>query len=93
MRPERRAKGTMERKRKGMIIKNTGPTPMSIAFENRTVDIPPKGTIPIMSEEAMNDALRDLLQVRALAIVRPLTPSEEAAIRESVGQVEKPAAV
>lgn len=64
------------RKRKGMIIKNTNKKPLTVKLKHREIRLPPGGMAPITSDEVMENAMRDLLQVRQLAIVRPLTEQE-----------------
>ncbi len=79
----------MHRKRKGMVIKNADTFPRSVALKTRTLVLGPGETTPITSEEVMDSTLRDLLQTRELAIVRPITDSEEAAILESLSTSSK----
>ena len=74
------------RHRKGMIIKNANKKPISVKLGGRVIEIPPGGTAPVTSEEVMDNALRDLLQVRDLAIVRPLTEEEDKEIQEKVNR-------
>ena len=59
-----------------MIIKNTNKKPLTVKLKHREIGLPPGGTAPITSEEVMENSMRDLLQVRQLAIVRPLTEQE-----------------
>ena len=80
----------MTRKRKGMIIKNTDTEAMSGELEPRVLHLPPGGSGPITSEEVMDPSLRDLLQTRQLAIVRPITPAEEIVVRGELAGVENP---
>ncbi len=73
------------RQRKGMIIKNTNKQAISVKLRGREIQIPPGETAPVSSEEVMENTLRDLLQVRDLAIVRPLTEQEEEEIQKKIG--------
>ncbi len=72
------------RQRKGMIIKNTNKQVISVKLSGREIQIPPGETTPVSSEEVMENTLRDLLQVRDLAIVRPLTEQEEEEIQKKI---------
>ena len=74
----------MHRKRKGMLIKNADPFPRSVALSTRTLILQPGEATPITSEEVMDPTLRDLLQTRDLAIVRPITDAEEAALLQTL---------
>ncbi len=78
----------MARQRKGMIIKNTDTEAMSVELETRILHLPPGGSRPVTSAEVMDPTLRDLLQTRQLAIVRPITQAEEFAIRRELAGVK-----
>ena len=77
------------RKRKGMIIKNTDKKPLTVRLKHREIGLPPGGTAPITSDEVMENAMRDLLQVRQLAIVRPLTEQENKEVQNRFAVREK----
>ncbi len=77
------------RHRKGMIIKNTNKKAISVKLEGRKIEIPAGGMVPVTSQEVMDNALRDLLQVRELAIVRPLTEEENKEVQEKFGRKKK----
>ncbi|MCY4674302.1 MAG: hypothetical protein OXD43_11175 [Bacteroidetes bacterium] len=77
------------RKRKGMIVKNTNKKPLSVKLKHREIGLPPGGTAPVTSDEVMEDAMRDLLQVRKLAIVRPLTEQENKEIQSLFANKKK----
>lgn len=77
------------RKRKGMIIKNTNKKPLIVKLKHREIGLPPGGTAPITSDEVMENAMRDLLQVRLLAIVRPLTEQENKEFQSQVAVKKK----
>ncbi len=78
------------RHRKGMIVKNTNKRAVTVKLESREFEIPAGGEVPVTSEEVMDNALRDLLQVRELAIVRPLTAQEDKEMQKKFGQKKKP---
>ena len=77
------------RKRKGMIIKNTDKKPLTVKLKHREFGLPPGGEAPITSDEVMENAMRDLLQVRQLAIVRPLTEQENKEVQSQFAVREK----
>ena len=79
----------MIRKRKGMIIKNADKVAKSVELSTRALHLPPGGTATLTSDEVMDPTLRDLLQVRALAIVRPITQAEEVAIRKELAALQE----
>ena len=68
-----------------MIIKNADKVAKSVPLATRTLHLEPGETVKLASKEVMDPTLRDLLQVRELAIVRPLTEEEEVAIRDELG--------
>ncbi len=75
----------MRRDRKGMVIKNADTYTRSVVLQTRTLVLRPGESTPVTSDEVMDPKLRDLLQTRDLAIVRPLSEAEEVAIRKSLG--------
>ena len=68
-----------------MIIKNADKEEKSVPLATRTLHLQPGETAVLASAEVMDPTLRDMLQVRALAIVRPLTEQEEIDIRDKLG--------
>ncbi|MEM1270067.1 MAG: hypothetical protein AAF752_08495 [Bacteroidota bacterium] len=65
-------------KRRGIWIKNVSEKPVRIRMANRSVTIR-KGDVRLISAEEVRDkTLREHLQVRSVAIVRPATAEEEA---------------
>lgn len=67
----------MSRKRKGMIIKNTNDRTVEVSLGTRTLVIRPGEEYAITADEVKDPVLRENLQVRAIAIVRPTTDAEE----------------
>ncbi len=61
-----------------MLIKNISEKPVTIAMKTRTLHIEPGEEVLVSAEEVMDPTLRDYLQVRAVAVVRPATEEEEA---------------
>lgn len=71
----------MARARRGMIIKNTNDRPVDIEMATRRIRVHPGQERMITSDEVRDPALRAKLQVRAIAIVRPVTEEEEQQLR------------
>ena len=69
--------GTMSRKRKGMVIKNTHDKAVEIHLAQRVLVIHPGEEKPVSAEEVKDPVLRESLQVREISIVRPTTDAEE----------------
>jgi len=72
------------RKRRGMIIKNTNPRPVKIAMATREISLSPGEEAMVMPEEVRDARLREKLQVRAVAIVRPTSEEEEAVLSQTL---------
>ncbi|NQV72587.1 hypothetical protein HQ496_05650 [bacterium] len=70
------------RKRKGMLIKNTNTSLVTIAMSTRTITLAPGDEELITAEEVLDETLRDYLQVRGVSIVRPAQDEEEAELKE-----------
>lgn len=67
-----------------MIIKNTDDRPVDIPMGTRNLRVNPGEERMITAEEVRDPALRERLQVRAIAIVRPATEEEELALRSEL---------
>jgi len=65
--------------RRGMFIKNVSEHPVSIRMKTRTLRLSPGDIQIITAEEVRDTVLRENLQVRSVAIVRPATAEEEEA--------------
>ena len=66
-------------KRRGMYIKNVSERPVQISMEHRILELG-QGEIKMVSAAEVRDpVLRENLQIRTVAIVRPATEAEEAA--------------
>ena len=64
-------------KRRGMFIKNVSDRTVQIVMKTRTLEIS-LGDIQLISAEEVRDpVLREHLQIRSVAIVRPATYEEE----------------
>ena len=75
----------MNRKRKGMLIKNTNTASVQIKMSNRTIMLGPGEEELLTAAEVLDPDLRAKLQIRAVSIVRPAT-NEEEGITESEKQ-------
>ena len=63
-------------KRRGMWIKNVAERPLSIRMRTRTIRMQAGEIVLITAEEVRDTVLREHLQVRSIAIVRPATYAE-----------------
>lgn len=66
-------------KRRGMIIKNVSEKPVKIRLTERILDFSPGDEKLVTAEEVRDPVLRQNLQVRSVAIVRPASEKEEEA--------------
>lgn len=62
-----------------MYIKNVSERPLVIEMESRTLNMKAGDIQMITAKEVRDSVLRDHLQVRTVAIVRPATEEEEQA--------------
>ena len=67
----------MASKRRGMLIKNTNTRPVEIPMATRHITLGPGEEQLVTAKEVRDAVLREHLQVRAVAIVRPSTEEEE----------------
>ncbi len=73
-----------DRKRRGMLIKNTGSEPVQITMATRVMTIQPGQERLLTPEEVRDPLLRESLQIRVISIVRPATDEEDRALREEL---------
>jgi len=71
----------MSKQRRGMLIKNTNDRSVEIPMSTRNLVLEPGAEKLITSDEVRDPVLREKLQVRGIAIVRPSTEEEEEALR------------
>ena len=64
--------------RRGMIIKNVSEDPIDLRLQGRTVHLDAGDERVVSAVEVRDAVLREALQVRRLAIVRPSTDDEAA---------------
>lgn len=71
--------------RRGMIIKNVSEDALDLVLDSRTVHLEPGDERPVTAVEVRDGVLREALQVRTIAIVRPTTPEESEALDVELG--------
>jgi hypothetical protein len=74
----------MSKQRRGMLIKNTNDRSVEIRMSTRTLHLNPGEEKFITADEVRDPNLRDKLQVRGVAIVRPASETEEEALWEEL---------
>ncbi len=62
--------------RRGMLIKNVAERPLTIRLDTRTLELGAGEEALVTAEEVRDPVLRDNLQLRTVAIVRPATEEE-----------------
>lgn len=65
-----------------MLIKNSGSDTVRIAMATRVVEMGPGDEQLLTAEEVIDPKLREALQLREIAIVRPATEEEHQALKE-----------
>ncbi|MAQ93985.1 hypothetical protein B1759_03805 [Rubrivirga sp. SAORIC476] len=70
--------------RRGMIIKNVSERPLDLRLDTRTLHLEAGEERPVSPVEVKDTRLRQALQVRSIAIVRPTTPEESEALAEEL---------
>lgn len=71
-----------DRERRGMLIKNTGSDPVRVSMASRMIHLEPGDERFITPEEVRDPMMREALQQRTIAIVRPATSAEDEALQE-----------
>ncbi|MEP0547840.1 MAG: hypothetical protein ABJF88_12975 [Rhodothermales bacterium] len=66
----------MARDRRGMLIKNLSEQSLTIRMATRKLELDAGEEIAVTAEEVRDAVLRDHLQVRTIAVVRPTTAEE-----------------
>ena len=64
--------------RRGMVIKNVAERPLTIRLDTRKLALEAGEETLLLAEEVRDKVLRENLQVRTIAIVRPATEEETA---------------
>ncbi|MFO8098282.1 MAG: hypothetical protein R6T83_01520 [Salinibacter sp.] len=78
-----------DRDRRGMLITNNGSEEVRVSMASRMLRIGPAEQALITPEEVRDPALREALQERSIAIVRPATEAEDEALQERLGGGEE----
>jgi len=65
-----------------MLIKNNGTETVEVAMSSRQLRIDPGDEAFLTPNEVRDPVLREALQERSIAIVRPATPEEDEELRE-----------
>lgn len=71
-----------DRIRRGMLITNNGTDTVEVSMSSRQLRIDPGEEAFLTPEEVRDPVLREALQERSIAIVRPATPEEDEELRE-----------
>ena len=61
-----------------MVVKNVTEGPLTVRLDSRSISLDPQGETVVTAEEVRDRTLRDCLQRRTLAVVRPATAEEVA---------------
>lgn len=69
-----------------MLIKNLGTEPIVIRMLTRKLPLGPGDEMPVTPEEVRDPVLREHLQIRTIAIVRPTTPDEDDELKQRLEQ-------
>ena len=67
-----------------MLIKNLGEHPLTIRMETRKLELGAGEEAAVTAEEVRDSVLRDHLQVRTIAVVRPTTTEENDELERSL---------
>ena len=63
--------------RRGMLIKNVSEGPVDLKLDDRTLHLDPGDERVVSAVEVRQSVLRESLQLRTIAVVRPSTDEEE----------------
>ena len=70
--------------RRGMLIKNVSERPLTLRLQTRTIAMEAGEEVLVTAEEVRDATLREHLQVRSVAIVRPATEEEGEALARAL---------
>ena len=70
--------------RRGMIIKNVSEDALELRLDTRTLHLTAGEERPVTAPEVKDARLRQALQIREIAIVRPTTDAEAEALTEEL---------
>lgn len=72
-----------------MLIKNLGTEEITIRMQSRKLILAPGDEAGLTPEEVRDPELRDHLQIRSVAIVRPTTEEEDETLRRELVQAAR----
>lgn len=70
--------------RRGMLIKNVAERPLTIRLRTRVIKMKAEEELLVTAEEVRDSILRENLQIRTIAIVRPSTEEENDALAQEL---------
>lgn len=73
-----------DRDRRGMLITNNGTDVIQVSMSSRRLRLKPGEEAFITPDEVRDPMLREALQERSIAIVRPATPGEDEALQQQL---------
>ena len=68
-----------------MLIKNLSERPLTIRMATRKIELEAGEETPVTAEEVRDTVLREHLQVRTIAVVRPTTSEENDELEQGLG--------
>lgn len=71
-----------DRDRRGMLITNNGTDTVEVSMSSRRLRLEPGEEAFITPDEVRDPVLREVLQERSIAIVRPATPEEDEQLQD-----------
>ena len=70
--------------RRGMLIKNVSEGPVDLRLDDRTLHLDPGDERVVSATEVRQPVLRESLQLRTIAVVRPSTDAEAAELADEM---------
>lgn len=70
--------------RRGMLIKNVSEAPLDLRLDDRMLHLDPGDERVVSATEVRQPVLRESLQLRHIAVVRPSTDEEAAALADEL---------
>ncbi len=70
--------------RRGMLIKNVAERPLTIRLRTRVIKMKAEEELLVTAKEVRDSVLRENLQIRTIAIVRPSTEEENDALAQEL---------
>jgi len=66
-----------------MLIKNVAERPITITLNNRTINMEAEEEVIVSAEEVRDPEMREHLQVRTIAVVRPASDEESSTLHSA----------